>query len=313
MEQVRCTYCGYVIPNTVPPIDTGTGQCCSRGCASALEAGEQPFSSQLAFKRRPIGVKLFSRALPAGIPSYATILAIGEQGTRLEGLLLEIIWRALERGEPAVIAPVDNPATAMIDAFLAHGWNVLPYLDREQFRIIDMYTGRLKDRQMYERRNDEWSKFLLSSFGDAIVQSREPSDLHTLVNHLDQSCERLGITQAGVVLIDDLTELASWSPDIQAINFLKEIRGVVSKARDVPLFAGASRGSEDIYPTNYPRTHEYLFDGIIELELNDSLIDGERIKRASVRKMDDVPVHAGWYPYEFNPNVGFVPIDPFIQ
>ena len=307
----RCAFCGYPIPSTIEAVQArGVGHC-STACAQAHLDGEDPFKNALAFKRRPIGVPVLEQALPHGIPSYATILIAGQEGTRKEGLMLEIIWRALLRGEPALLAPVDKPPTTVIDAFLAHGWNVLPYLDAGKLHIIDMYTRRLPDERIYEQRNNEWSTFLLSAFSDSIIQARDPSDLHSVSNRFDQGCEALGMSNTGVAAIDDLTELASYTPEQRAINFLKEIRGIVSKARDVPLFTGASESRrEGLYPTNYPQNHEYLFDGIIDLELSDDLVDGQRIPRLSVRKMDDAWLNQRWMTYGFEPGSGFIEIPP---
>lgn len=308
---VRCAFCGYEVPPSLSPVDTDTHRFCSTACREAFADGREPFAEALGFKRRPIGVPVLGRVLPEGIPSYATVIVIGEEGTQTDALLLEALWRALERGEPALLGPVDKPPTTIVDAFLAHGWNVIPYMDAGQFRIIDMYTRRLRADDVYANRTNEWSSFLLSGLENAIVQARDPSDLHAVANKFDQTCAELEMANQGIAAIDDLTELASYTPELRAINFLKEVRGIVSKARDVPLLVGASESRrEGLYPTNYPQDHEYLFDGIIDLELNDSLIEGRRIKRASVRKMDDVTVDPRWQPYDFERGRGFVPVDP---
>lgn len=301
-----CPFCGYEVPSSVAPVEYDGRLFCSESCASAFERGETPFAGAVDYKRTELDVDALSAGLPAGIPGNAAVLLAGEEGTRLQGLLQECVWRTLQRGEPAVVLSMDRPPCSLIDSFLVHGWNVLPYLDGGSLVVVDLFTKRLHDEPAMTRRANRWNRHLQAVLDDAVTVVRAPSDVLEIANQVDGALADAGVTESGIVAIDYLTELAAFAQEARATNLLRELRALVCKSRYVPMVAGASVDRfEDLYPTDFPHNHEYLFDGIVDLDLDED-DDGDRRKRLSVRKMDDAPVVPEWFEFEFRADAGFV-------
>ena len=304
-----CAFCGYDVPAAVSPEVADGRRFCSSACRRAFEDDRDPFAGRFGFKRYPLGVEALAAGLPDGIPGNAAVLLAGEEGTRLQGLLEECVWRTLARGDRAVVVSMDRPPHSLVDSFLAHGWNVLPYLDREDLVVVDLFTSRLHDESAMTRRANRWNGHLESVLEGAVRTVRDPGDVYEVANQLDGTLEDVDLAESGLVAVDYLTELAAFTQETRAANLLREVRAVVCKSRYVPLLAGASVGrEEDLYLTDFPHDHEYLFDGIVDFQLRER-DDGGRQKRLSVRKMDDAPADPRWIPYGYRPG-GFVPVDP---
>ncbi|QLD88366.1 recombinase RecA [Natronomonas salina] len=288
------------------PVESDGRLFCSASCAAGAERGEAPFAGAVDYKRTALGVDALSAGLPSGIPGNAAVLLAGEEGTRLQGLLQECVWRTLQRGQPAVVVSMDRPPSSLVDSFLTHDWNVLPYLDDGSLVVVDLFTKRLHDESAVTRRANRWNRHLQGVLQDAVAVVDEPSDVLEIANEVDGAVADAGLTESGLVAVDYLTELAAFAQEARATNLLRELRALVCKSRYVPMVAGASVGRfDDLYPTDFPHDHEYLFDGIVDLELDED-DDGTRRKRLSVRKMDDAPVDPLWFEYEFRPDAGFV-------
>lgn len=309
----RCTFCGYDVPPSVPPVEADDRLFCSTACATGHERGEESFAGAVDYKQVRLGVDVLAAGLPAGVPGNAAVLLAGEEGTRLQGLLQECVWRALERGEPAVVLSMDRPPCSLVDSFLAHGWNVLPFLESGDLVVVDLFTERLHDEPMLRRRANRWNRYLQAVLEDAVTVVRDPSDVLEIANQVDGALVDAGVGETGLVAVDYLTELAAFAQEARATNLLRELRALVCKSRYVPMLAGASvERYEDLYPTEFPHDHEYLFDGIVDLELENGE-DGDRRARLAVRKMDDAPVVPRWFDYEFRPGSGFVALEPSLE
>ena len=308
-----CRFCGYEVPASVAPVVATDDLFCSPSCRDASERGEASFAGTVDYKRTALGVDALAAGLPAGVPGNAAVLLAGEEGTRLQGLLQECVWRTLERGAPAVVLSMDRPPCSLVDSFLAHGWNVLPYLDDGALVVVDLFTKRLHDEPAMTRRANRWNRHLQAVLDDAATVVRDPSDVLEIANQVDNVMAEAGVAEGGLVAIDYLTELAAFAQEARATNLLRELRALVCKSRYVPMVAGASVDRyEDLYPTDFPHDHEYLFDGIVDLELHEG-DDGDRRKRLAVRKMDDAPVVPQWFDYEFDPGNGFVAFESTVR
>lgn len=252
---------------------------------------------------------MLASGAPGGVPGNAAVLLAGQEGTRLQGILQECVWRALERGDSAVVLSMDRPPYSLVDSFLACGWNVLPYLDGGDLVVVDLFTERLHDESEVTERANRWNGYVQSVIDDAVTVVRDPSDVLAIANQVARVLNEERVSESGVVVVDYLTELASIAQVGRATNLLRELRAAVCKSRYVPLFAGASVGRrDDLYTTDFPHDHEYLFDGIVDLQL-DERDDGRRVKRLSVRKLDDAPAIPHWFDYEFYPGSGFLTVD----
>ena len=306
----RCAFCGYDVPSSVSPVEADDRRFCSTACATAHERGEAPFAGAVDYKQVRLGVDALAAGLPAGVPGNAAVLLAGQEGTRLQGLLQECVWRALERGEPAVVLSMDRPPCSLVDSFLAHGWNVLPFLEAGDLAVVDLFTERLHDEPMMRRRANRWNRYLQAVLEEAVTVVRDPSDVLEISNQVDGALVDAGVGETGLVAVDYLTELAAFAQEARATNLLRELRAIVCKSRYVPMLAGASVPRHaDLYATEFPHDHEYLFDGIVDLDLDAGEV-GDRRARLAVRKMDDAPVDPRWFDYEFRPGSGFVAAEP---
>jgi len=280
---------------------------CSEACRDALGAAELDFSKSPDHRRIRPSVSAFDVSLPQGFPRNAFVLMSGEAGTRDRAVQAELVWRTLQRGEPAIIVSLQEPPGSVVQQFLTLEWNVLPYLERGQLHIVDAFTYRVGDRDRMFERMDEWNRHLYNVAGDATTTVRDPSDLGELLNKVDNAMKAREMIDDGLVLVDSLTELGTLVQPVQAYNFVKDLRADVCKGRFVPVFAGATlSGARE----EFPHDLEYVVDGVIEMRLNQEIITDALIKQARIRKLNGVLVIPEWHAYEYTSGTGMVLFDP---
>lgn len=219
----------------------------------------------------------------------------------------ELVWRALQRGEPVVLVSFLEPPVSIVQEFVSLSWNVLPSLEAGQLKILDCFTYRVDEcGRMYQRLND-WNAHLWDGARDATITVRDPTSVGQLQNRLDRVLESVGAEGRGIVVLDSLTELGSHVQPVQAYNVLKDIRADVCKGRFVPLFAGASVASDT---EKFPHDLGYMVDGLVEMRLNEEIVENALLKQLRVRKMSGVLTYPQWQVYEFTPGKGLVTFDP---
>ncbi|MFC6768375.1 RAD55 family ATPase [Natrinema soli] len=298
---LECDHCQYPIPGDIE--DGDDGRYCSVACRDAAD-DDSTLSDPCAYKRFVSGVEPLDSLVPNGIPADSLLLLSGDEGTRRAELGIELVWRALERGEPTVVVSLTNPPTATLERFYQNGWNVLPALENDRLRILDCYTHRLDDREAFLERRNEWTTFVGEAAADAIVEVRDPSDRRELTNSLTGALDDLEMTETGLVTIDSLDELETVFRDRQAHDFVEDIRATVCKARFVPIVATASTAGQDA-----PEA-EYVVDGIVDLRLTDRLAPDVRLKQLAVRKLSGAQFLPQWVTYEHEPARGLFAFGP---
>lgn len=265
------------------------------------------FTQYHGFRRTPTGVAPLDDALPQGVPRNSFVLLSDLAGTRSEAVQAELVWRALQRGEPVVVVSFLEPPMSVVQEFVTLDWNVLPYLESGQLHIVDCFTYRLENRERMYDRLDDWNRHLSSVAEGATSTVRDPSAVGELQNRIDAALESHDMEDQGIVVIDSLTELGSLVQPIQAYQFLKNVRAEVPKSRFVPVFAGATVSGEN---RTFPHDLEYMVDGIVELSLDDEQVEGSLLKRLRVRKMRGVLTLPQWVLYEYTAGEGIVTIEP---
>jgi KaiC/GvpD/RAD55 family RecA-like ATPase len=311
----RCDFCRHPIP--LDPVQVvveregpGTETCtfCSKTCREAFLDHDHAFTETRADHFVRPGVNGLDASLPQGLPRNTFALLSGETGTRLRSLGIELVWRTLRRGEPAVVVTYEEPPGAIVQQFLALEWNVLPYLERDRLHLIDCFTPRLDDRaRMFDRLN-EWNTHLYHAAENATSTLRDPTDTGSLLNTLDNVLERLDMSDRGVVFIDSLTELGTLLQPVRAYDLAKSLRAEVCKGRYVPVFACATRTGRD--EAEFPHDLEYLADCVVDLRLNPELVEDTLIKQFRVRKLNAALAISEWRAYEYTETQGLVPFDP---
>ena len=233
------------------------------------------------------------------------VLLSGIPGTRHTAFQTELIWRALRRGEPAATMSFTEPPTSVVNHFLRLDWNVLPYLETEQFHVVDCFTGRLDDPDAFYVHETEWSAFLRAVAGDAITEVGDPSNVTELSRKLDNSIESRNMAGTGMVTIDSIDELRSIVHEIQVEQFVRDVRGDLCKGQFVPIVTSTTGTDQDEFPHN----SGHLFDGVVDLKFDQDVVPETRLKRLGVRKMDGAAVVPQWLAYELTTN-GLVSFDP---
>lgn len=306
--ETTCDFCRMPVPDE--PVESGAGVFCSRACRDRLAETGEPFDEYHGHRRLTAGVSALDASLPQGFPRNAFVLVAGEPGTRDRALGAELAWRALQRGEPVVFVSFQEPPSAVVQQFLTLEWNVIPYLERGQFHIVDCFTYRLDDRDRMFDRMGEWNAYLSDVSRGATTTVRDPSDINEIGNKLDNALEARGMVDDGIVIVDSLTELGTLVQPVQAYDFVKDIRADVCKGRFVPVFAGGTIGGGGGGSDAFPHDLSYVMDGLIELRLNDEIAAETLIKEVRIRKLNGALVVPEWRAYEYAPGVGMVPFEP---
>lgn len=305
----RCDYCRLPIPHEPrsSTIDGNRYEFCSEACMEAVETSDRVYTKYHGFRRCRPGVAALKAGLPEGLPRNSFVMLTDLAGTRTEALKAELVWRALQRGEPVVYLSFLEPPVSVVQTFLDLEWNVIPYLEDDQFRILDGFSYRVADRdRMYDRMSG-WNSHLWDVARDATKTVRDPTEIGELENRMDNALEAKEMHEDGIAVIDSLTELGTLVQPVQAYNFIKDIRADVCKGRFVPIFAGATITGEG---EGFPHDLGYMVDGIVEMRLNEEIVEGALIKQIRVRKMNGVLTYPEWTAYEYTSGQGIVMFDP---
>ncbi|MFC4248920.1 ATPase domain-containing protein [Natribaculum luteum] len=303
-QRRRCAYCGYSIPEEPHRSEAGR-EFCSRSCLEAFDE-EESIPAEDAYERFETGVEPLDSLVPTGLPADAFLLLSGEEGTRRSELLTELVWRALERGEPAVVVAYVDPPTAVLERFFRQGWNVLPYLEDDRLRIVDCFTHRLEDRDEFVTTLNEWNRFLADAGDDAVIDVERPGDVRAVANALQRGLDDLEMTETGLVVLDSLDELDALVQDQLVHNFVKDVRASVCKARYVPIIAAATPADDDGRLVG----DEPVYDGVVDLRLTDRLVPESRLKQLGIRKLVGTAYDPQWTAYEHAPGRGLLSFDP---
>ena len=258
---------------------------------------------QSVIKNFKTGVETLDALLPDGMPRNVLTLVTGEAGTGKSVLLAELAYRALARGEPVVFVVLEDTALSLIQRFICLSWNIFPYLEKGQLRVLDGFAYRIRREKPYKRLSTVSERIQkISQTGISILE--DPTDLDRVTEKIERALDEMGALNTGVVLLDSLTELASTSA-AQVTEFVKDVRATVPKERYVPMFMAAHLGIFEDFPKNL----EYIVDGSIDLAFDPNfMLKGNLIKQMRVRKMSGVRNIPVWAPFEIAQGKGLAPM-----
>ncbi len=311
----RCSFCGYAIPRTPLVLDDANETFCSEACADAFEERDGSFAGHHGYKRLRTGVEALDATLPRGVPANAAILLSGEAGTRRTELYTELVWRALARGEPAVVVSFDDPPAAVVERFLDFDWNVLPAIERDDLRLLDCRAGGVDGRNPSESGESDWFAFLSDTIEDAVVDVDDPGDVEAVLDTVEDVVDEVGMSETGLIVVDSLSTVAeavggnAGPTATQGENdgrravreFVATLKAGVCTPRFVPAFVVVDAGESALRAAH--------FDGVIDMWLDGNRMADERIPRLSVRKMVGTPHDPGWVTYESAGGSGLVPTE----
>ncbi|AGN01676.1 RecA-superfamily ATPase implicated in signal transduction-like protein [Salinarchaeum sp. Harcht-Bsk1] len=302
---------------------------CSTHCRDAMASADRVFTRYHGHRRFSPGVEAIDAVLPQGCPRNAFLLCSAQAGTRVGALQAELVWRALQRDEPAVLVTFQEPPSSVVERFVTLDWNVLPYLESGQLRFVDCFSYRMADHGEPHGAVSPWNTHLATAVAPATERVRDPTDADEIANKLETVLDGDGgaaaklqrgasaadpgrepMVETGIVVIDSLTEFGSLVQPVQAYDFVKDLRADVCKARFVPVFAGATYGGD---AGAFPHDLAYVADGLIDCKLDGEIVADGLVKRMRVRKLDGVLSYQRWIAYEFTAGRGLVPFDPEAQ
>jgi KaiC/GvpD/RAD55 family RecA-like ATPase len=308
-ERRRCDFCRQPIPgeSVERSIDGATYRFCSTICGDAQADSDRVFTRYHGHRRFAPGVAALDETLPQGCPRNSFCLLSGQAGTRGSAIIAELCWRALERGEPAVYVTFREPPSAVVERFVTMDWNVLPALEDGQFRVVDCFTHLQDGTEQVARKTSPWIAHVADAVEPVTNVVRDPSDVSEILHKIDSCLSENDAVESGIVVIDSLTEFGTLVQPVQAYRFVKRLRASIPKGRFVPVFANATVTSDT---DTFPHDLSYVADGVIDLQLDDTIIEDTLFKRIRVRKLDDVLVYPDWTTFEYTSGIGMLTFDP---
>lgn len=295
-----CDYC--TLPVTVDAAENT--DFCSTACEKAFEqrgSALPEFSESVFFQT---GIEPIDSALPQGLPRDSFIVISGEPGTRRKTILVELAWRRLTEGEPVILIAASDPPLMLLEQFLSIRWNIIPYLEAGQLKVIDCYSHQ---RNEQGHSSNIWTQHLRDILEPHIRVVHDPSQSEQFIRHLSETAQTLQMDDEGAIIIDSLTEVGSLMRDVNAYNLIKSLRADYCKGRDIPIFAGATYTGS---PDEFPFEMEYLFDGIIDIAFNPQYIQGLLLKEFTIRKMRGVMAIRESKPFEYLDQNGMMLVKP---
>jgi len=92
------------------------------------------------------GIPELDRALNGGIPATLTVLVLNDPENDSSIFCQQLCWSGLLNDEVCVYITYDHHPDVIRRNMLRFGWNVAPYERKEDFIIVDCYSGRLGER-----------------------------------------------------------------------------------------------------------------------------------------------------------------------
>jgi len=308
----RCDFCRQPIPSEPieRTVEDRTYSFCSNICHDAQADADRVFTRYHGHRRFEPGVAALDETLPQGCPRNSFCLLSGQAGTRGSAIIAELCWRALQREEPAVYVTFREPPAAVVERFVTMDWNVLSAMEKGRFRIVDCFTHLQDGSEQVARKTSPWISHIADAVKPVTNVVRDPSDVSEILHKIDNCLDENDAVETGIVVIDSLTEFGTLVQPVQAYRFVKRLRASVPKGRFVPVFANATRTGD---AEAFPHDLTYVADGVIDIQLDDSIIEDTLFKRIRVRKLDDVLVYPDWTTFEYTSGLGMLTFDPHEQ
>ena len=89
------------------------------------------------------GIQGFDEITGGGIPRSAAIALIGQAGAGKELLARHLAWNLLNQRSKVLYASITQAADELRHNMLSYGWDVTPFEENNQFRIVDVFTHAL--------------------------------------------------------------------------------------------------------------------------------------------------------------------------
>ncbi|MHA1784830.1 MAG: RAD55 family ATPase [Candidatus Helarchaeota archaeon] len=255
----------------------------------------------------------FNEAIDAliedGIPRNSFILINGEPGTGKSAVMWEFIYRRLKSGEPIILLLFENSPISVIQRFLGMGWNVLPYIGKGLFKIIDCFSFRMLDRDN-PMKMIVINELVLAKISEEITIPPNPRDFQSILLTIksivqkmdkfiigDENTKLLG----GILAIDSLTELLTVHKQESVLEFIKTVRARLCKERFMQVIAINNVGIFDSFTALISYFMDFIFDFRFEPE---AMKRGVLLKQFRIRKSSGTASKNIWLFFEIQKELG---------
>jgi len=89
--------------------------------------------------RLKTGIKGFSELIDGGIESGSRNILYGPVGTGKTVFAMQFLWQGLQEGEIVAFDVMDKPFPRLISYFKSFGWNIKPYIEKDNFIAIQAF------------------------------------------------------------------------------------------------------------------------------------------------------------------------------
>ncbi|NHI92499.1 MAG: hypothetical protein EAX96_08340 [Candidatus Lokiarchaeota archaeon] len=246
-----------------------------------------------------------------GIPRNSFILINGEPGTGKSAVLCEMIYRRLKAGEPVILLVLQNSPISVIQRFLGLGWDVLPFIGKGLFKIIDCFSFRMLDSENPIKMSVA-NELVMAKISEEIIIPPDPLDFQSILLTIKSVLQKLdkSITGGdsskilgGILAIESLTELLTIQQQDKVLEFVKTIRARLCKERFMQVIAVNNIGIFD----NFNALLSYFMDFIIDFRFEpEAMKRGVLLKQFRIRKSSGTASRNIWLFFEIVRNEGLM-------
>ncbi len=221
--------------------------------------------------------ELFSSLFPLGVPRSSFIVVCGDEGSGKSLFLVAMVKSLLLSGEPVLYVSVDDDPATVAHQFSSLGVNVLEFVKRGTFFIVDGFSYRVREEK---RRRMHVS----------VIGHIEPQNIRMAIDLLLKILEENGFNGRGALVIDSLNEFLSYNTVDEVVEGVKDLRANVSKARAVLVIASLHTTTPQAKDLLQSISH--FVDGVIYMERR---VEGEKpVFRVFVRRLKGAVHNLKW-------------------
>eukprot|EP01047_Picozoa_sp_COSAG01_P002338 COSAG01_NODE_61_length_29729_cov_196.711779_24_plen_251_part_00 len=231
--------------------------------------------------RQSSGIEGLDALLYGGFPVGRSCLIAGEPGTGKTIFSLQYLLAGLKQGQAAVYISIDEkPAHVMLDA-LALGWDLKPYLENGQLKIIDV-TKYFSSSELGKHKE--------------IEAQRVVDDILKYVK--ESGAQRLAIDPIAPVIFNPNQDVTAIIEYIRGLVFALEENVACTTLMTSYIPVGSNKLS-------LHGVEEFVASGIIVLRLCQNP-QGKTIRSIAIRKMRGTRIELSQYNCEILPERGLV-------
>ncbi len=233
------------------------------------------------------GLEPLKTMFPEGIPRNSFIVIAGKSGSGKSVLLAKIVGSVLQLGEPVLYLALDDDPKTVALQLENLKIDVIEYVKKKQFFIVDGYSERIRDRDFKSH--------------ISVIAKVNPQNIEHVIETLLGIANEMGLESRGLIAIDSLNEFLCFYKTMDLAEHIKVIRANFSKAKNILTVATLH--------TSTPQARELLasiehnVDGVIKAEkiwYTTQHKNKAVLWRAMVKKLKITRHNPDWVYYTFS-------------